>query len=65
MANTSTGRKPTFNKTQVKSIKRRYTNGEAASSIADHYGVSTTTILNWLRSEGVTIRPRGRQPQSA
>lgn len=54
-----------FTKTQVKSIVNRYSKKfESAASIANDFGVSTPTILRLLRSNNVTIRPRGPVPAS-
>lgn len=58
-------RKPTFNQSQVNFIVRNYNKGWTAQQLAEKYGCTVTTILNWLRREGVTIRPRGRRPQNA
>lgn len=37
-----------------------YKAGESASRLADLWGVSSETILRWLRRMGVPIRDRGR-----
>lgn len=49
----------------VDKIVKAYENGSSSTALADIYGVSTNTILNRLRAEGVEIRPRGRAAVNA
>lgn len=46
----------------VKAICKAYEGGASSTELAGDYGVSTNTILNTLRREGVTVRPRGKRP---
>lgn len=46
--------------TQIASIVRRYEAGESSRKIAAHYGVSGSTLIKVLRTQGVKIKGRGR-----
>lgn len=50
---------------QKKSIATKYAKGFSGNDLAIQFNVSVSTIFNALRDQGVTIRPRGRQPQAA
>lgn len=47
----------------VTEIVEAYANGVSLKKIADLHSVSTGTVRNLLVAEGVTRRPRGRQPK--
>lgn len=53
-----------FTSSQVNSMIRRYNNGEVMQALAEHYGVSIPVVRRILAENNVTIRPRGRRPQS-
>ena len=42
-----------------------YLAGETAWDLAFAYGVSDTTILNWVRAAGHRPRPRGQAPSTS
>jgi Mor family transcriptional regulator len=45
-------------------IAAAYQGGATGAELAAKFNVSVSKIFNALRDLGVTIRPRGRQPQA-
>lgn len=50
---------------QKHKIATLYIDGKSSSFLAEKFDVSTTTIFKVLNALKVTIRPRGRVPQTA
>jgi len=53
-------RRDSLTRVQLRSIASRYKRGESSIKIAEHFGVTNTSVIRWLRLQKVKIRGRGR-----
>ncbi len=56
-------RPPKLNDANLDDVRKRYRRGESQISIANHYGTTPTTVIKFMKKNGIATRSSGKCPK--